>query len=169
MKVLVFNPGSASLKFEVIEGDAHAAQLVQGRKLASGVVEPIGGPATLSVKKGRATNPAEDLFVPDHGIAAQKVLARMSAGAIGADGFRGIGDLDAVGFRVVHGGDRYRSSIRIDDEVVSSIEQLEELAPLHNASAAAVIRASREALPRTVPSVAVFDTAFHQTIPRRAH
>ena len=169
MKVLVFNPGSASLKFEVIEGDPHAGQFVQGRKLVSGVVEPIGGPATLSVKKGRSTNPGEDLLVPDHEIAAQMVLARMNAGAIGAAGFRGIDDIDAVGFRVVHGGERYRSSVRIDDDVVSSIEELEELAPLHNTGSVSVIRASRALLPQSLPLVAVFDTAFHQTIPRRAH
>jgi acetate kinase len=157
-KVLIFNTGSNSLKFEVVVPQSPSPHLVQGRKLPSGVVEPIGEGAKLSLLENHRKTDSSDVAVENHAAAVKEILNRID----------GIGDIPLVGHRVVHGADRYVEPTIIDDDVISGIEELDELAPLHNASAAAVIRASRAAFDRSIPQVAVFDTAFHRTIPDHA-
>jgi acetate kinase len=123
------------------------------------VVEPIGEKGKLSLRESGGSNVNEDLAVKDHGDAAQKILSRIDSA---------LRDVHVVGHRVVHGADRYSAPVAVDDEVIRTIEELEDLAPLHNASAVSVIRACRAALGERIPEVAVFDTAFHRTIPDRA-
>ena len=163
--VLVFNPGSASLKFQIIRS---ASNERWGTKLISGVVEPIGANAKFSLLEGRKKINEEALSAPDHGEAAAAILHRINSGLAAQHGISRSGDIEIVGHRVVHGADRYPNPVRVDDEVIQTIEQLEELAPLHNVGALSVIRACRAALDRAIPQIAVFDTAFHRTIPDRA-
>jgi acetate kinase len=156
VNVLVFNPGSSSLKFEVIAAEEPAPHLVRGRKLLSGVIEPIGGPAKLFYFDGRKAVPQEDVPAPDHGRAAELVLSRISS------------LVDLAACRVVHGGNCYADPVPVDDDVIASIERLDELAPLHNAASASVMRTVRRRLGAAIPSIAVFDTGFHRTIPEHA-
>lgn len=167
-KILVFNPGSASLKFDIIEDSPGTTDVVTGRKLVSGVIEPIGGPATLSLIRSREAIPYEEVLATNHGTAALRVLGLINKGAMSSHGVTSAQDLDAVAYRVVHGGELYLAPVQIDEHVISAIETLEDLAPLHNAGSVSVIRASRAILPPEIPAVAVFDTAFHQTIPEHA-
>ena len=160
MKVLVINCGSSTLKFQLIEADGDAAP-DQERRLAGGIVNRIGGPAVLEFAVSEAESRRETADVDDHEDATRRVLAWLeSVGLLSA--------LDAVGHRVVHGGDRFREPALIDDEVVEAIEALTDLAPLHNAPSLKAIRAARAVLGSGVPMVATFDTAFHHTLPERA-
>jgi acetate kinase len=163
--VLVFNAGSASLKFQIIRS---ALDAVWGTKLLSGVIEPIGGDSKFSLlKDGKKIN-REEQPANDHGEAAANVLERIDAGLGAQRGISHTRGIQAVGHRVVHGADKYHHPVLIDHQVVQTIEELEELAPLHNRGALSVIRASRAALDRSIPQVAVFDTSFHRTMPDRA-
>jgi acetate kinase len=156
MNVLVFNPGSNSLKFEVVIAEPH---VLRGEKLISGVVEPIGGPAGLFLFDQRKSVPQSAVSAPDHRRAAEAALDWIDA--------RGT-SVDVAAHRVVHGGEPFADPVRIDDDVVAAIEELGDLAPLHNAGSASVIRAARKRLRTAIPSIAVFDTSFHCTIPEYA-
>jgi acetate kinase len=145
-RVLVFNAGSNSLKFQVVVPQPPSPQVVQGQKLFSGVVEPVEDPSS----------------------AVEEILNKINAGVGAPQGISSIGDITFVAHRVVHGADRYVGPTVIDDDVISGIEALDELAPLHNATAAAVIRACRSAFDDSIQQIAVFDTAFHRTIPDHA-
>jgi acetate kinase len=168
INVLVFNPGSNSLKFEIVASHAPNPNIVRGEKLVSGVVEPIGENATLSLLEGRKSTQRERLPVKDHGAAAEAVVARVDAGMAASHGIASTRDVHVVGYRVVHGADRYTEPVSIDDDVIRTIEELEDLAPLHNVGALSVIRAVRTKLNPETPAIAVFDTAFHRTIPDTA-
>ena len=163
--VLVFNPGSNSLKFEIVASESTDRNVVLGRKLLSGVVEPIGPGAKFSLLDGRKKRNEENFAVTDHGDAARKILARVDTGIASESGIGNKSEIDIIGHRVVHGGERYSEPVLIDEGVVRDIEKLEELAPLHNAGALGVIRATRTEVRHSTPHVAVFDTAFHRTIP----
>jgi acetate kinase len=169
VNVLVFNPGSASLKFDIIAMDVPPCEsVIRGKKLVSGVVEPIGGPAKLSLLDQRKAVPQQDLSAADHGQAADEILAWMDAGQMSSHGVTSTKAVDIIGYRAVHGGNSYFDPVRIDDEVIAEIEAVEEIAPLHNAASVSVIRAARKSIGETTPSVAVFGTGFHRTIPERA-
>jgi acetate kinase len=168
MNVLVFNPGSSSLKFDIIAMDVPRTSIVRGRKLVSGVIEPIGGPAKLFLLDQRKAIPQEEVSAADHGRAADAVLTWLDAGGMRSHGITSTNALDVLGYRVVHGGKSYFDPVRINDEVVAGIEALEEVAPLHNAGSVSVIRAVTSKLGSAIPSIAVFDTGFHRTIPERA-
>jgi acetate kinase len=155
MRVLVLNCGSSSVKFQVIGVETAARG---GERLARGALERIGGNATFTVEAGGRRH-RETPAACDHDAAVGTVLA-WTRGA----GLR----FDAVGHRVVHGGVRFIRPTLVDPAVVAEIEALEALAPLHNAPSLAGIRAARAALGPDVPMVAVFDTAFHATLPARA-
>ncbi len=154
MRVLAVNCGSSTLKFKLVDvGDG-------GGALVEGLVERIGseGPTlTFSVRNSVSTvcTPA-----PDHEAAIQVVLDRLASA--------GFAEPEAIGHRVVHGGEYFAGPAIIDRRVISVIEELSELAPLHNGPSLAAIRASRRAAGPSVPMVAVFDTAFHRTMPERA-
>jgi len=167
MNVLVFNVGSASLKFRVIAMPVDAAFPEQGRVVVSGAVEEFGAEATLSSFENKEIAQQEKIAAADQGEAARQALSWSNAAK--RPGLPAMGRLGAVGHRVVHGGDRFSTSVRIDNGLITGIEELEELAPLHNAPAVSVIRASQEALGSALPMVAVFDTEFHRSIPPQAY
>lgn len=144
MKILVINSGSSSLKYQLFN-------MADGQVLAKGVMERIG----------------DQEGAPDHETALKMVVERLHA--IGDAGTGGLmHDLAAVGHRVVHGGEKFVQATVIDDTVEAAIEALTPLAPLHNPPNLAGIRGARHAFP-DIPHVAVFDTAFHQTMPPHAY
>ncbi|QTX32924.1 acetate kinase [Aminithiophilus ramosus] len=159
MKVLVLNCGSSSLKYQLFD-------MTDESVLAKGLVERIGidGARIKHVKTDR--DPVvTDVPIPNHKKAIQLVLDRLldpSCGVISS-----LDELAAAGHRVVHGGDRFATSVRIDSQVLKGIEEVVPLAPLHNPANLTGIKAMVEVLPQ-LPQVAVFDTAFHQTMPPRA-
>ena len=157
-RVLVVNSGSSSLKYQVIDA-------ADGSALAVGLVERIGGAGG-----GRITHTVDgeahrsDVDVPDHGAAMAAMTAAFAEHGPDLDAV----GLVAVGHRVVQGGARFGHSVEIDDDALAIIEELSDLAPLHNPANAAGIRVAREQFP-DLPHVAVFDTAFHLTMPEVAH
>ena len=161
MKVLILNSGSESLRFAVISADPPSGDQVRGEELLSGVLEPIGNQARFRIHdaNGKVLRD-ENVPVKDHAEAADQVFTRMQWTAA---------DVDLMALRVVQGGDLYNEPVRIDDPVLSGLEKLEDLAPLHNASSVAVFRAFRTALNGAVPAVAIFDSSFHRTIPVTAY
>ena len=160
MRVLVLNCGSSSVKFRLLDVvEKPAGRLTPQPALLHGIVKGIGGAASFEVTQppaGRSTTSGE---VRDHGQALRLLFDRLS------DSLRGI---EAVGHRVVHGGDQYVDPTLITKQVESGIEGLIELAPLHNPACLAGIRGARAILGSALPMVAVFDTAFHQTMPEVA-
>jgi len=162
MKVLVLNCGSSSLKFQVIEPHTAAVPGERDRRLARGLVDRIGGKAACTF----VCDPyRETVLIRNHEEAVRRVLTWLDSNNAAVPGMTTIRNLDAVGHRVVHGGDRFITSVLIDNEVIAAIEALNDLAPLHNPAALSGIRACRAALGPSVPMVAVFDTAFHHTLP----
>jgi acetate kinase len=159
VKVLAVNCGSSSLRFLLAETSSGPSE--REDRLAQGIVDGVGGGATLafSARNGSVLErPAE---VADHAAAVREML-----GWLGESGL--LGTIEAVGHRVVDGGDRFSGPAPIDGEVEAVIEQLTEMAPLHNGPALAAIRATGEVLGAGVPMVATFDTAFHRTMPEEA-
>ncbi|MFP4067787.1 MAG: acetate/propionate family kinase [Spirochaetaceae bacterium] len=158
-KILVVNCGSSSLKYEVYEMPARSS-------LGSGAIERIGQP------KGRLEqNSANGQIVREQDVPDHETAARMMSEAL-VDDPKGIlpslDDIAGVGHRVVHGGERYSESVRIDESVIAAIEENVELAPLHNPANLTGIRDVGQLLPEK-PQVAVFDTAFHQTLTPAAY
>jgi acetate kinase len=154
--VLVVNSGSSSLKYQVLDADT-------GDVAASGQVDRIGGPGRLTHTTQGQTRES-DVVCRDH-----KEALDAARGALREHGpdLGGLG-LFAIGHRVVHGGPRFTEPILVDDAVVTAIRELVPLAPLHNPANLEGILSARESFP-DVPQVAVFDTAFHQTLPPQAH
>jgi len=168
MNVLVINAGSSTLKFQLVRTDTERIATHTDEKLARGQVERIGGEAVFTVRgrDGRAVKgsaPIRDLR------AAVEHIVRWLASEESGPVIGTVGEIEAVGHRVVHGGERFQRSVRIDDEVMDGIEEMIELAPLHNPHNLKGITAVRAVLGSEVPHVAVFDTAFHHTIPERAY
>jgi acetate kinase len=159
MRVLALNCGSSSVKFQLIAAERAGAAPTE-RRLARGVIERIGAGATLTFEAAAAPPLREQTAVTDHAAGIRRITDWI-AGA-------GLGAIDAVGHRVVHGGERFVSPAVIDDDVVNAITALEELAPLHNAPSLDGIRGCRAVFGATIPMVAVFDTAFHARLPDRA-
>lgn len=159
MKILVINSGSSSLKFQLID-TAHYDVL------AKGLIERIGGEkAQLSFSAGREKLNNEQP-VGNHNRAVEIVLTFLLDGAAGVVSC--LEDIDAVGHRVVHGGEAFRQAVLIDDAVMAQIDAYSALAPLHNPANLAGIQACARVMPG-VPQVAVFDTAFHHTIAPKAY
>jgi acetate kinase len=153
MRILVLNSGSSSIKFQYLEASAQGAP----RRLAKGAVMRLGPAANYSCRVEGAAPIQEDRPVADHEAAVRLALAHLP------------GAVEAVGHRVVHGGQRFTAPTLLDEEAVAAIAELATLAPLHNPAALMGIRAAQAALGPGVPMVAVFDTAFHHTLPPQAH
>ena len=159
MNVLVLNAGSSSLKYQLINVETHEV-------LAKGICERVGS-AEAFHKHGIDENDVViDTPMPDHNAAMALVLEALTSGPTKA--IDSLDDIDAVGHRVVQGGKYFDRSVLIDDDVVAKIDELAELAPLHNKAALMGIEACREQMPGK-PMVAVFDTSFFQTIPPKAY
>jgi acetate kinase len=161
MKVLVLNCGSSSVKFQLVETDEAAASAGGDRALAKGLIENIGGTAILKCEADGKPEVRETAEILEHKVAVERALALLGPAGLGV--LRDRAEIGAVGHRVVHGGEHFKSSVVIDDTVLRAIEDCFDLAPLHNPPNVKGYRAARDLL-REVPHVAVFDTAFHQTM-----
>ena len=159
MNVLVINCGSSSLKYQLINSDTEAV-------LAKGLCERIGIDGRLTYQKAGGEKEVTEAAMPTHKEAIQLVLNALTNEKTGA--VKSLAEVNAVGHRVVHGGEKFASSVVINDEVLKAIEECNDLAPLHNPANLIGINACRELMPG-VPMVAVFDTAFHQTMPEKAY
>ncbi|MGI6017230.1 MAG: acetate/propionate family kinase [Marvinbryantia sp.] len=159
MNVLVINCGSSSLKYQLICSDTEAV-------LAKGLCERIGIDGRLVYQKAGCDKEITEAAMPTHKQAIQMVLDALVNEKTGA--IKSLGEIDAVGHRVVHGGEKFASSVVINEEVLKAIEECNDLAPLHNPANLIGINACAELMPG-VPMVAVFDTAFHQTMPEKAY
>ena len=160
MKVLVLNCGSSSVKFQLLETQGPNAA-GNDHVLAKGLVENIGGTAILRFEAHGRKPTKETAEILEHKVAVERVLQFLTRpdGGVIADRR----EIEAVGHRVVHGGERFRTSVLIDDAVLQGIEDCFDLAPLHNPPNVKGYRAARDLLPG-IPQVAVFDTSFHQTM-----
>ena len=160
MNVLVINAGSSSLKYQLLNPDTQEI-------LAKGLCERIGIDGKFTYKPtGKTAVKAADVDMPTHSEAIQTVLNALVDKENGV--IASMKEIDAVGHRVVHGGEKFAKSVRITDEVMATIEECNPLAPLHNPANIIGIRACQQLMPGT-PMVAVFDTAFHQTMPPVAY
>lgn len=169
MNVLILNCGSSTVKFQLIATDLDEISRNADRRLAGGVVERIGGEAIVTTKvEGRAQQ-RSTANLRDMRAAVDHIIRWASSEASGIDCVRSVADIHAVGHRVVHGGERFTHSVLITDEVLDGIEDMIELAPLHNPANIKGIQAALELFGPGLPQVAVFDTAFHQTLPERAY
>jgi acetate kinase len=168
MNVLVLNCGSSSVKFQLISTDLERIEQDADRRLAHGLVERVGGAGIVTfTAEGNAPKRFAEP-VRDTRAAVEMILRWAVSKDSGVAEVNSIADIHAVGHRVVHGGERFTSSMLITDEVLRGIEDCIELAPLHNPANIHGIVAARTALGAALPQVAVFDTAFHQTLPDHA-
>jgi len=168
MHILVLNVGSSSLKFQLIDTDGSAIADSRDRRLARGQIERIGGEAIVTLEPAAGASTTTTAQLRDHAAAVEHIIAWLTSADSGVPISR-VGEIEAVGHRVVHGGERFSQSIRVDDEVWKGLEALVELAPLHNPHNLRGIAAARAALGPGVPQVAVFDTAFHHALPETAY
>lgn len=159
MNILVINCGSSSLKFQLIDSDSE-------KVLAKGISERIGIDGRLVYTPAGGTKEFHDKDMPTHTEAIRYVLEALTNTETGV--IKSLSEIGAVGHRVVHGGENFTSSVVVNDEVKKAIESCSDLAPLHNPANLIGINACQELMPDT-PMVVVFDTAFHQTMPKRAY
>ena len=159
MNILVINCGSSSLKYQLINSDSEAV-------LAKGLCERIGIDGVLTHKPAGKDKVEMETPMPNHTVAIQLVINALTDANHGV--IKSLDEIGAVGHRVVHGGEKFASSVVINDEVMKAIEECNDLAPLHNPANLIGINACKEIMPN-VPMVAVFDTAFHQTMPAKAY
>src|SRR5829696_1892780 len=169
MNILVLNCGSSSLKFQLISTSLEQIGQNADRTLARGHIERIGGAATISFAADggepvRSARPIRDIRS-----ALDVVLQWITSDESSIDGIGGLTDIHAIGHRVVHGGEKFSESVIITDEVVRGIEECIELAPLHNPANLQGIYAAKAIFGKSMPQIAVFDTAFHHTLPERAY
>jgi acetate kinase len=167
MNILVLNAGSSSVKFQLVRTDSDRIAQDRDERLARGQIERIGGEAIWTYRAGdavfRGSSP-----IRDHRSAVEHILKWLAAPDSPVP-IEKLGDIEAVGHRVVHGGERFIRSVAVTDEVIRGIEDTIDLAPLHNPHNLRGIQAVRAVLGTGVPQVAVFDTAFHHTLPEQAY
>jgi len=169
MNVLVLNCGSSTVKFQLIATDLdHIAQEAD-EHLAGGLVERIGGEAIITFKARGGEARRTTAPVRDTRAAVEAVIRWVTSADSGIGEVRSVADIHAVGHRVVHGGERFTQSVLVNDEVLRGIEDCIDLAPLHNPGNIRGIQAAREVFGAGLPQAAVFDTAFHQTLPPHAY
>lgn len=157
-KILVLNSGSSSLKYQLfdVEGDKYNV-------VAKGVADRIGiNGSVVEIKFPNGEKRKREVALPTHNEAITEVISELLNGALNS-----MDEIDAVGHRIVQGGDIFKHSVLVDDTVIEQIEDLSELAPLHNHAHVLGIKAVKKLLPN-VPQTVVFDTAFHQTMPKEA-
>lgn len=169
MNVLILNCGSSSVKFQLISTDVERIEQNTDERLAHGIIERIGGEAIITLlatgkPPQRSTAPLRDTRA-----AVELILRWTCTEESGIKEVKSVADIHAVGHRVVHGGEQFKQSVLITDEVLRGIEDCIDLAPLHNPANIKGINAAREVFGKGLPQVAVFDTAFHQTLPEHAY
>ncbi len=168
MNVLVVNSGSSSLKFQIISTDLERIKQLKDDRLCQGEVEGIGGEAIITFHNKSEQSQKFTAALRDISAAVDYVVRFIASGKSGVTEIRSTADVNAVGHRVVHGGELFSASALIDDKVLQGIEDCIDLAPLHNPNNIKGILAARELFGNAIPQVAVFDTAFHHSIPDRA-
>lgn len=168
MNVLVLNAGSSTLKFELVLTDADRMASDEDRKLALGTIERIGGEAVLHLTDADGSRSIQTATLRNLPGAVDWILRWLASDQSGVP-VSAVSDIAAVGHRVVHGGEQFRSSVLVDDQVLTTLEDLIPLAPLHNPYNLQGMRAVRSVLGSGVPQVAVFDTAFHASLPEHAY
>ncbi|MCY7651403.1 acetate kinase [Bacillus safensis] len=156
-KIIAINAGSSSLKFQLFD-------MPEETVLTKGLVERIGMDNSIFTISVDGEKKTEVTDIPDHAVAVKMLLEKLTEFHIIKD----FNEIDGVGHRVVHGGEKFSDSVLLTDEVINDIDQLSELAPLHNPANVVGIKAFKQILP-DVPAVAVFDTAFHQTMPEQSY
>ena len=159
MNILVINCGSSSLKYQLINSETEAV-------LAKGLCERIGIDGVLTYQPEGGEKEKSEIPMPTHTEAINSVIAALTNEKTGV--IKSLSEVGAVGHRVVHGGEKFTASCLINEESMKAIEECNDLAPLHNPANLIGIRACQELMPG-VPMVAVFDTAFHQTMPETAY
>jgi acetate kinase len=168
MHILVLNVGSSTIKFQLVDTDGSAIAETRDRRLARGQIERIGGEAIVTLAAADRERSTRAVSLRDHAAAIEYLVAWLTSADSGVPITR-VAEIEAVGHRVVHGGERFSHSTLIDDALIRGLEELIELAPLHNPHNLRGIAAARAVLGPGVPQVAVFDTAFHHTLPEKAH
>ncbi|ABV63238.1 acetate kinase [Bacillus sp. FSL K6-4563] len=156
-KIIAINAGSSSLKFQLFD-------MPEETVLTKGLVERIGMDNSIFTISVDGEKKTEVTDIPDHAVAVKMLLEKLIEFNIIKD----FNEIDGVGHRVVHGGEKFSDSVLLTDEVINDIDQLSELAPLHNPANVVGIKAFKQILP-DVPAIAVFDTAFHQTMPEQSY
>lgn len=160
MNILVINCGSSSLKYQLISSESEEV-------LAKGLCERIGiDGSAISHQPAGFDKITTEVPMKDHTDAVRYVIEKLTDAEVGV--IKSLDEIDAVGHRIVHGGEKFASSVIINDEVMKAIEECNELAPLHNPANLIGINSCKKIMPH-VPMVAVFDTAFHQTMPKKAY
>ena len=159
MNILVINCGSSSLKFQLINSDTESV-------LAKGLCERIGIDGRLTYQPAGGEKAVSELAMPTHTEAIQFVINALTDEKTGV--VKSLEEINAVGHRIVHGGEKFAKSVVITDEVMAAVEECNDLAPLHNPANLIGINACKQLMPGT-PMVGVFDTAFHQTMPEEAY
>jgi len=169
MNVFVLNCGSSSLKFQIIETDADLIEKDADRQIAKGLIERIGSEAIITFQVG--DNPPLKQAAPlrDHKVALAYVIKWMTSPDTHMPGIASLEDIHAIGHRVVHGAERFKGSHLIDKAVIAGLQECIDLAPLHNPANLKGIYAATELFGPTMPQVAVFDTAFHSSMPETAY
>jgi len=168
MNVLVLNCGSSTVKFQIIATDLEMISSNTDQRLARGSLERIGGESIVSVQVDSREKQLSTARLRDTR-AAVEFIQRWSCSSEGPGKIQSVADIHAVGHRVVHGGEHFKQSVKIDESVLRAIEDCIELAPLHNPTNIKGIQAARDVFGTGLPQVAVFDTAFHQTLPEFAY
>jgi acetate kinase len=169
MNVLVLNCGSSSVKFQVIDTDLERIESDSDRQLAGGEAERIGGHGLLTLQATGKNPVRQDAPLRDHRAAIDMIMRWVVSPESEIDEMQSVSDIHAVGHRVVHGGEKFQASVKVDPEVLTGIEDCIDLAPLHNPANLKGIRAAQELLGPGIPQVAVFDTSFHSTMPETSY
>jgi acetate kinase len=169
MNILVLNCGSATIKFQLIATGLEQIEQNADRRLARGAIERIGGEAVVTLQAEGQAAQRSTAQLRDIRAAVDFIVRWLGSEESGVGEIQALSDLHAIGHRVVHGGERFTHSVLISDEVLRGIEDCIELAPLHNPVNLKGIQAARELFGTGFPQVAVFDTAFHQTLPEHAY
>ena len=169
MNVLVLNAGSSSLKFQIIATDLERIQQYKDERLCRGEVEGAGGEAIITFQKRDEAKHKFTASLRDISAALDYLVRYIASDQSGVSEIHSTADIQAVGHRVVHGGERFAESVLIDDKVLQGIEDCIDLAPLHNPNNIQGILAARELFGKDTPQVAVFDTSFHHSIPEQAY
>ena len=168
MNILVLNCGSSSLKFQLIATDLERIANNNDRRLAHGQIERIGGAAIITFTAEGKQPQRSAAPIKDIRSAVETIVNWIVSEASEIEEIKSLEDIHAVGHRVVHGGERFTESVIITDEILRGIEDCIELAPLHNPANIKGIRAAVEIFGESLAQVAVFDTAFHQTLPEKS-
>lgn len=160
MNILVINCGSSSLKYQLIDSESE-------KVLAKGLCDRIGiSGSAITHQPAGGEKVTTEVSMPDHTEAVRLVIEKLTDASVGA--VSSLSEIDAVGHRIVHGGESFAGSVILTQEVIEAIEACNDLAPLHNPANLIGIHSCMEIMPQ-IPMVGVFDTAFHQTMPKKAY